>query len=99
MGRNVRFRLGEVDLVVEDPQSRSRWIVEVRGRKGTLRRPVWWLSGAKKKRLKLLAQLMAARTGRSHRVLFLEVRILEIETRTCRVKAAVEEFEIQAGAF
>jgi len=90
----VRLRLGEIDLIVEDPESGQRWLVEVRGRRQGIRKASVWLSRAKIKRLKKLAEIMRLRTQRVHRILFLEVEMLETSSGSVRIK----EFEIDGEA-
>ncbi|NBX92315.1 MAG: hypothetical protein EB078_04915 [Proteobacteria bacterium] len=94
VARNVRLRLGEIDLIVEDPESGQRWLVEVRGRRQGIRKASVWLSRAKIKRLKKLAEIMRLRTQRVHRILFLEVEMLETSSGSVRIK----EFEIDGEA-
>lgn len=96
LARNVRFRFGEVDLIAEDTSSRTRWIVEVRGRKASSYKAALWLSNSKVRRLRMLANVMAAKARSSYRILFLQIEILESK-RTGEIRAFIEEFEIQAS--
>ena len=97
IGRNLRFKSGEVDLVARDPQTGARWVVEVRGRKKTSRETDWWISNSKIRKLKMLANLMTAKRGGSYRILFLQIQVIETKKNPSQVQATIKEFEIQEG--
>ena len=95
IGRNIRFKSGEIDLVALDPQTGARWVVEVRGRKSTSHETDWWISHAKIRKLKELAHLMSAKSGGSYRIMFLQVEVIQSKKKTGQVQAMIKEFEIQ----
>jgi putative endonuclease len=90
--RNVRFRTGEIDLIALDESSGQNWIVEVRGRRESPRKAAHWLSPSKVFRLRKLAEIMSQKTGRLHRVLFIQVELKKGREEVPQFK----EFEIRA---
>lgn len=90
--RNVRFRAGEIDLIAREGRSGQNWIVEVRGRRENPRKAAHWLSHRKVFRLRKLAEIMSQKTGRLHRVLFIQVELKAGKGADPQFK----EFEIRA---
>jgi len=95
MGRNIRFRAGEVDLVARDPRTGAHWVIEVRGRKSSQYETGWWISFAKVQKLKKLVQLMTIKTKLSYRILFLQIAVVDSKKDPEQIEMTIKEFEIQ----
>lgn len=87
---------GEVDILAENPRTKERWIVEVRGKRSFACEPVDWLSSTKVDRLKRLAQVLTKKSEVVHRILFVQVHVKETNEQSegTWIKARITEFEV-----
>jgi Holliday junction resolvase-like predicted endonuclease len=100
--RNVRFKIGEIDLVVQNQRNGQKWVVEVRGRKGK-EQTARWLSRHKIQKLKKLAQILSLKTGHPYRLMFVQVEILRMgRNQDCpdrfEWKLKMSDFELLADS-